>query len=232
MAISILGGDGGGVLKDVSTNYWSPGINACTALQSGAGANTGSGNSVLVGQLTSPTASTAGYATRGFTIHFHSNSPSVGAAYNFSGASGHSVRVYAPAFSSTIAGVKIRGVFGRMQATIPAPATLAARAYGWEWDWSTRTLNIIAHNGTTLTTTPVTFNPLGFRTFEFTAISDGAGTISLYVDGVLLGTSSGGPTGLSSTNTPWWQVEIENDVTAAAQNTINISNPKVFTTNG
>ncbi len=119
-----------------------------------------------------------------------------------------------------------------MSPTITIPAPLAARAYGWEWDWSTRTLNIIAHNGTTLTTTPVTWNPAGFRTYEMTATSDGAGTISLYVDGVLLGTSSGGPTGLNNVNTPWWQVEIQNEATAGSQNTINISNPKVFTTNG
>jgi hypothetical protein len=216
----------------LTTNIWAPGISTCTALQSGTGAATSSGNSILVGQLISPNASTAGYATRGFTIHFHSNAASLGAAYNFSRASGHSVRFYAPNLASTIAGVKVRGVFGRMSPTITIPAPLAARAYGWEWDWSTRTLNIIAHNGTTLTTTPVTWNPAGFRTYEMTATSDGAGTISLYVDGVLLGTSSGGPTGLNNVNTPWWQVEIQNEATAGSQNTINISNPKVFTTNG
>jgi hypothetical protein len=186
---------------------------------------------MLVGGLIAPNVSTAGYATRGFTIHYQSNS--VGAAYNYSTASGHSVRVYNSNWSSTITGVKIRGVFGRQAGTIPVPAPLSSRAYGWEWDWSTRTLNIIGYNGTTLTTTPVTWNPINFRTYEITVTSDGAGTISLYVDGVLLGTSSGGPTGTSNAGIVWWQTEIQNEATATVGNlTIAIANPKVYTTNG
>jgi hypothetical protein len=215
----------------LTTNIWAAGVSGMTTLTSGTGANASSGVSVLVGSLISPNVSTAGYATRGFTINYQSNS--VNAGYNYSTASGHSVRFYAGLFASTIAGVKVRGVFGRQQSTITTPAPLAVRAYGWEWDWSTRTLNIIAHNGTILTTTPVTWNPIGFRTYEMTATSDGAGTISLYVDGVLLGTSSGGPTGASTTGFVWWQVEIENEVTAATGNvSITIANPKTFTTNG
>jgi hypothetical protein len=217
----------------LTTNIWSPTVSSLTALASGTGANAGGGLSALIGNLVAPNVSTAGYATRGFTIHFHSNAASLGACYNFSRASGHSVRVYTGNWSSTIDGVKIRSVFGRMSATIATPAPLAGRAYGWEWDWLTRTLNIIAHNGTTLTTTPVTWNPIAFRTYEMTATSDGAGTISLYVDGVLLGTSSGGPTGLNNASTPWWQVEIQNEATATVGNiTATIANPKVFTTNG
>jgi hypothetical protein len=95
-------------------------------------------------------------------------------------------------------------------------------------------MNIIAHNGTTLTTTPVTWNPATSRNYEITSTSNGAGTISLYVDGTLLGTSSGGPTGTVNTGTPiWWQAEIQNEVTAATGNlAIQLTNPKVFTTNG
>jgi hypothetical protein len=94
-------------------------------------------------------------------------------------------------------------------------------------------MNIIAHNGTTLTTTPVTWNPSGFRNYEVTVTSDGAGTISLYVDGVLLGTSSGGPTGTIVGTLFWWQAEIQNEATATVGNVnIQVTNPKVFTTNG
>ena len=215
----------------LTTNIWAPGVSGLTAVQLGTGANTGSGVSALVANLVAPNVSTAGYASRGFNIHYGSNS--VGAAYNFSTASGHSVRFYTNLFASTITGVKVRGVFGRQAGGIPVPGTLSARSYGWEWDWSTRTMNIIGYNGTTLTTTPVTWNPIGFRTYEITATSDGAGTISLYVDGVLLGTSSGGPTGTSNLGFVWWQVEIQNEATATVGNTIiAIANPKVFTTNG
>jgi hypothetical protein len=215
----------------LTTNIWAPTVNGMTALTSGTGANAGSNYTILVGNLVSPNISTAGYATRGFTINYQSNS--VNAAYNYSTASGHSVRVYNGNWAFAITGVKIRGVFGRQSGSIPAAGTLAGRGYGWEWDWSTRTLNIIGYNGTTLTTTPVTWSPVGFRTYEITATSDGAGTISLYVDGVLLGTSSGGPTGTSNAGIVWWQVEIENEVTATSGNLpITIANPKVFTTNG
>jgi hypothetical protein len=180
-------------------------------------------------RLLAPNALTAGYATRGFTLHYQANS--LATAYNYSTPSGHATRVFA-AWGTTITGVKIRGVFGRMSAAVPTPATLAARGYGWEWDFSTRTMNIIAHNGTTLVTTPVTWNPISSRNYEITSTSDGAGTISLYVDGVLLGTSSGGPNANVSIQIPWWQIEIQNEVTATTQADIFFQNPKVFTTNG
>ena len=215
----------------LTTNIWAPGVTGLSALSSGTGANTGSTVSSLNGAMVAPNASTAGYATRGFTVGYPSNSSNTG--YNFGTASGHSVRVYINTqWASTIAGVKMRGVFGRSSATLAVPATLAARAYGWEWDFSNRTMNIIAHDGTTLTTTAVTWNPANGRTYEITATSNGSGTISLYVDGTLLGTSSGGPTGTASTALVWWQYEIQNEATAGAQVITQYANPKVYTTNG
>jgi hypothetical protein len=93
-------------------------------------------------------------------------------------------------------------------------------------------LSIIAHDGTTLTTTSVTWVPLANRNYEITTTSSGTGTISLYVDGALLGTSSGGPTTFSATGQLWWQTEIQNEVTATAQREFYFQNPKVYTTNG
>jgi len=219
-------------MAGLTTNIWAPNVINLSSLASGTGSNIGSGYTAMSGRLLAPNAATAGYATRGFMLHFPSNNASLGAAYNFSTESGHAVRVYAGGWSSTAAGVKMRGVFGRMSGSIPVPATLAARAYGWEWNWATRTMNIIAHNGTTLTTTAVTWNPISSRTYEITCTSNGAGTISLYVDGVLLGTSSGGPTGLNNASNLWWQLEIQNEATAGGQFDCNYQNPKVYTTNG
>jgi hypothetical protein len=219
-------------MAGLTTNIWAPNVINLSSLASGTGSNIGSSYTAMSGRLLAPSAATAGYATRGFMLHFPSNNASAGAAYNFSTESGHAVRVFAGGWSSTAAGVKMRGVFGRMSGTIPVPATLAARAYGWEWNWASRTMNIIAHNGTTLTTTAVTWNPISSRTYEITCTSNGAGTISLYVDGVLLGTSSGGPTGLNNASNLWWQLEIQNEATAGAQFDCNYQNPKVYTTNG
>ncbi|CAB4135567.1 hypothetical protein UFOVP291_47, partial [uncultured Caudovirales phage] len=213
----------------LTTNVWAPNVSALSAATSGTGANTGSGVSTMRADLISPNTGVAGYATRGFTAGYPSNSAS--GAYNFSTASGHSLKVYSTVWASTITGVKMRGVV-RTNLTLPAPAILAGRGYGWEWDWATRTMNIIAFNtGTNLTTTAVTWNPANGRTYEITCTSDGAGTISLYVDGTLLGTSSGGPTG-SSANQLWWQYELQSEATSTAQVTTIYTNPKLYTTNG
>jgi hypothetical protein len=179
--------------------------------------------------MLAPNASTAGYATRGFNLFLPSNSVNNG--YNFGTTSGHSIKVIGP-WATTVVGVKIRAVFGRMNAALPAPATLTARSYGWEWNLATSTMSIIAHDGTTLTTTAVTWVPAASRTYEITTTSNGAGTISLYVDGTLLGTSTGGPSTSSTAGQLWWQTEIQNDITAASQQDFYFQNPKVYTTNG
>jgi len=219
-------------LAGLTTNIWAPGYVNLAAGTSGTGSATGASSFTLSGTLTAPNASTAGYATRGFLLHYPSNGGTT--SYNFSTASGHAMRFYSSSLGSTIAGVKARAVFGRTNVLISAASTLAVRGYGWEWDFSTRTMNIIAHNGTTLTTTAVTWNPSGSRTYEVVATSDGAGTISLYVDGTLLGTSTGGPTGLINvgSNFLWWQAEVQNEATAGSQVSVQLTNPKVYTTNG
>jgi len=217
------------ILAGLTTNIWSPGITNLSGSTSGTGANVNSGVTALKADLISPNALTAGYATRAFALLFTSSTLSQG--YNFSTVSGHSVKIYA-AWQSVVTGVKIRAIFGRSNAGVPPPSTLALKGYGWEYDFATSTLSIIAHNGTTLTTTAVTFTPTSLRSYEITAISNGAGTISLYVEGVLLGTSSGGPTAASAATTIWWQVEIQNEITATAQASITYHNPKLITYNG
>jgi hypothetical protein len=217
-------------ISGLTTNVWAPSVSGMAATSSGTGANTGSTVSILNAQLVGPTTATVGYASKGFTVNYPSNSANQG--YNWSTASGHAVKVYSAGnWGSTLAGIKMRGVFGRPSVTFPIPAPLTSKAYGWEWDFSTRTMNIIANDGTTLTTTPVTWNPTNQRAYEITCTFNGAGNISLYVDGTLLGTSSGGPTGTSG-NQIWWQYEIQNEATAGGQVTTFYSNPKVFTTNG
>jgi hypothetical protein len=213
----------------LTTNVWAPGVAAMSTVVLGTGANVGSTTTVLNGRLLAPSALTAGYACRGFNLFLLSNSANAG--YNFGTPSGHSIKIYGDLTPVTV-GVKIRAVFGRQNNTLLAPATLASRGYGWEWNFATSTLSIIAHNGTTLTTTAVTWVPLAARNYEITTTSSGTGTISLYVDGALLGTSSGGPTTFSAAGQLWWQTEIQNEVTATAQREFYFQNPKVYTTNG
>ena len=213
----------------ISTNIWSPGVGGLSQASSGTGANANSTITSLNGFLVSPNSTTAGYATRGFNLYYPSNS--VTAGYNYGTESGHSVRVYAN-WGATVTGVKMRAVFGRMSAALPVPATLASRGYGWEWDYSTKVISIIAHNGSSLTTTAQTWTPTSNRTYEIAVYHNGSGTISLYIDGTLIGTGTGAPTTTSTAGQLWWQMEIENQATAGSQQTIDFSNPKIITTNG
>lgn len=215
----------------LDTNAYASTVSACSSVVSGAGANIGSGYTAMDGRLLAPSAALAGYACRGFTVQRPTNSTASG--YNYGKVSGHAVRVYSTSWENTTTGVKMRATFGRAGNSIPTPTTLAERGYGWEWDWGTKTMNIIAHNGTTLTTTPVTWTPLLQRNYEITAVSNGLGTVSLYVDGVLLGTGTGAPTvAIGNIGSIWWQLEIENLIGASAQVDCYWQNPKVFTTNG
>jgi hypothetical protein len=215
----------------LTTNVWAGTASGLSSIVLGTGANIGSGYTILNGRLLAPNAATAGYASRGFTLSTGSNAATAGV--NYGTASGHAVRVYSGSWGSTVAGVKMRGVFGRRGGSIPAPAPLAERGYGWEWDFSSRTMRILAHNGTTLTNPSVTWNPIISRTYEIMVTSNGAGTISLYIDNALIGTTTGGPNDLVGNSAPvWWQLEIQNEVTAGGQTDLLFQNPKLYNTNG
>lgn len=215
----------------ISTNVWAGGVNNLSANNSGTGSNSGSGVTSLNGSLIAPNTLTAGYASRGLSLAFPSNSISDG--YNYGTISGHAVRVKA-GWETTATGVKMRAVFGRMAAVLPTPATLASRGYGWEWDFGTKAISIIAHNGTSLTSTAQSWTPIANRTYTIMCTTDGAGNVSLYIDNILIGTITGAATNAVGASSPlWWQIEIDQLVTATAANTsIVYSNPKVITTNG
>jgi hypothetical protein len=215
----------------LNTNLFAGTVSGLSSVVLGAGANIGSGYTILNGRLLAPNALTAGYASRGFTLSTPSNAATAGV--NFGTASGHAVRVYSANWGSTVTGVKMRGIFGRRGGGMPAPAPLAERGYGWEWDFSTRTMRILAHNGTTLTNPSVTWNPIISRNYEIMVTSNGSGTISLYIDSVLMGTTTGGPNDMVGNSAPvWWQLELQNEVTASGQTDLLFQNPKVYTTNG
>jgi len=231
MSVTISSSGVSPIIEGIDTNAYAGTVSGLSSISAGTGSNIGSGYTIQDGRLLAPFALTAGYASRGFTIQRPSNAANAG--YNYGLPSGHSVRVYTANWESTVTGVTMRCVFGRVGGSITTPSPLAEKGYGWEWDWGAKVMNVIAHNGTTLTTTPVTWVPQLGRNYEISAISDGAGTVSVYVDGVLLGTGTGGPTILQGNSGPWWwQLEIQNLITASGQVDCNFQNPKVFTTNG
>jgi hypothetical protein len=87
---------------------------------------------------------------------------------------------------------------------------LTRRGMGWKVTGGTgsRFLTLEVHNGTTLTSVTSSFAVTGGVSFDWDIISDGAGNVTLYVNGSSVATSSAGPTGQHNTTTPViWQEE-------------------------
>lgn len=69
---------------------------------------------------------------------------------------------------------------------------------------------ILAHDGTTLSTTTTSTAITGNIAVDISLVSNGSGTIELFVNGVSAGTRTGGPTGIGSTNENGLHFEAEN----------------------
>lgn len=87
---------------------------------------------------------------------------------------------------------------------------LIRRGYGWRATGGsgTRYLSLEVHNGTTLTSVTSTYALTAGIAFDWDLISDGSGTVTLYVNGSQVATSSAGPTGLVNVTPAIWQEEI------------------------
>jgi hypothetical protein len=86
---------------------------------------------------------------------------------------------------------------------------LTRRGMGWKVTGGTgsRFLTLQVHNGTTLTSVTSSFAVIGGQAFDWDIISDGAGNVTLYVNGASVATSSAGPTGLHNLTPAIWQEE-------------------------
>lgn len=94
--------------------------------------------------------------------------------------------------------------------------TLDVRGIGWTVNAS-KQIRILAHNGTSLTTS-ASMGTLAWTSGimeELTFYSDGAGNVSLYRAGVLLGSTTGGPTTAGSNNQNAFLLEVGNGGDAA-----------------
>jgi hypothetical protein len=87
---------------------------------------------------------------------------------------------------------------------------LVRRGYGWRATGGTapRYLTLEVHNGTTLTSVTSTYALTDGIAFDWDLISNGSGTVTLYVNGVQVATTTGGPTGQTNVTTVVWQEEV------------------------
>jgi hypothetical protein len=77
-------------------------------------------------------------------------------------------------------------------------------------------LQLLVHNGTTLTTVTSSFTPVNQQAYDMTIISDGAGNVTLYVNETSVATTAAGPTTMANINT--------HDIMGTVENTSVITN--------
>jgi hypothetical protein len=109
--------------------------------------------------------------------------------------------------------------FGKTQ-TSTLIGNLAAKGFGIRSTGAGNALALLVHNGTTLTAVTSSFTPSASAAFDFQIHSDGAGNVTLYVNGSSVATSSAGPTGASG-SLPC--VSVESEATAAVASGANSS---------
>ena len=81
-------------------------------------------------------------------------------------------------------------------------------------------LQLLVHNGTTLTTTTSSYTPANGVSYDIVVTSDGAGNCVLYVNGTSVATSTGGPTTAGLANAGFMMFEVQNTsvITGSPQN--------------
>jgi hypothetical protein len=98
--------------------------------------------------------------------------------------------------------------FGKVEGD--AIGDLTRRGFGWRWTGGagSRFVNLVVHNGTTLTVVASSFAVTQEVAFDWDLYSDGAGNVTLYINGSQVATSSAGPTSYQSAGTyAWWREE-------------------------
>jgi hypothetical protein len=110
--------------------------------------------------------------------------------------------------------------FGRFTygyANFTAAAALPAqRSIGFELRGTTSRLWVLAHNGTTLTQVDTGWDATGGSDLQNEYLLESAGgTVNVYVDGVLRGTATGGPTAMQNDSGGGFSYQVGNGGTAA-----------------
>jgi hypothetical protein len=137
---------------------------------------------------------------------------------NFSVATLCSGRAY-PVSTITDPNVTAGWYFGKAENT--GAGNLNRKGFGWEiiGNATTRYLTLAVHDGTTLTKVTSSYVVTNGTIFDWDVISDGAGNVTLYVDGASVATTALGPTGdtiYSGTRPVIWQEEIRTTAATSA----------------
>jgi hypothetical protein len=103
-----------------------------------------------------------------------------------------------------------------------------SRSIGWRYNQATGFIEIMAHNGTTLSTFTTASNPAAGSWFEWELYSNGSGSVQMFVNDVSIGTVTGGPTSLTFASAPTYVEEIQTSATPSAQPQVRFRNGGLF----
>lgn len=195
MAISIMGGDGGGsVYAKSSPNYFRLSALASTNSTSGVGAAA----SALNGGW-NPRAPTSGvgYGIVQFNNIFHNrgSGANLGLPYQWNKPFVTQFRMH-PRTLGTDSNTVNRVCFGKGAGNVGGDLTL--RGVGIR-QVANGPIELIVHNGTTLTAVVSSFTPTITTTSDYKIVSDGSGNVTLFVDDAQVATTSAGPSTAGST---------------------------------
>jgi hypothetical protein len=108
---------------------------------------------------------------------------------------------------------------GKTQTSTPI-GNLSVKGFGIRCTGGGNVVQLLVHDGTTLTVANSTHTAVATEAFDFQIHSDGSGGITLYINGVSVATSSAGPTGSSSSLAV---VTVETEATATVATAANTS---------
>jgi hypothetical protein len=202
MAISILGGDGGGVSVENSPTT----VNYFTSAWTGGSTGTGSSALNVYGnQRVIAPSNAVGVALRSHPISQNTlgANPDNGSV-NFSKRIVWAFRLIRYSFGTTDANSVCRVVLGKT-GSVGDPTT---KSIGIHFT-GTSVLSLMVHDGTTLRFVATTFTPVHLQSCDCVITSDGQGNVSLSINGTQVATSANAPVG-SSTGIPDHRIEVEN----------------------
>ena len=102
------------------------------------------------------------------------------------------------------------------------------RCIGWRYNQATGFIEIIAHNGTTLSTLTTASNPAASSWFEWELYNDGAGNVQMFVNDTSIGTVTGGPVSPDFGSAPTYVEEVQCTATPSAQPQVRFRNGGLF----
>jgi len=216
---------------DTITAMMAEGYRPALAL-SGGTSGTGASNNIVslaFTQVIGPNVLTAGYA---YVI------TNTAGAYSTASTSTNTIKFNKP--------IWISGVYDTANATYQGDANTETKAYlgvsmtsgddptgaaigWWKLGGASTPFNLMVHNGTTLTKVASATSTANAGTpFRWMVYSDGAGNVTLYINGVSVATTALGPTGSAQANVGQFTAAVKAGVTATTRMVQDLTYPKIY----